>query len=195
MADGLLSNESAIEFFKHEVEDAMARQHLKTSDWTSYYVVNLLATFAAGDRRPSAALDDEALGLRLARALQAEGSAQREALRRVGDHSLFLVGFFSDSLSNRLVDVDYYISLGGSAYGHLASRDEEAFADVFGEIAEKFVPLVDVLADISDRASIGTNRDLLRLYGRWVQTGSPRHGNLLTEMGILPSLSAPTRPQ
>ena len=35
MADGLLSNESAIEFFKHEVEDAMARQHLKTSDWTS----------------------------------------------------------------------------------------------------------------------------------------------------------------
>ena len=32
MADGLLSNESAIEFFKHEVEDAMARQHLKTSE-------------------------------------------------------------------------------------------------------------------------------------------------------------------
>ena len=87
------------------------------------------------------------------------------------------------------------ISLGGSAYGHLASRDEEAFADVFGEIAEKFVPLVDVLADISDRAAIGTNRDLLRLYDRWVRTGSPRHGNLLTEMGILPSLSSPTRPQ
>src|SRR6476660_615310 len=139
MADGLLSNESAIEFFKHLVEEAM--------------------------------------GVRLARALQAEGSAQREALRRVGDHSLFLVGFFSDSLSNRLVDVDYYISLGGSAYGHLANRDEEAFADVFGEI--------------SDRAAIGTNRDLLRLYDRWVRTGSPRHGNLLTEMGIMPSLAAP----
>ena len=60
MADGLLSNESAIEFFKHEVEDAMARQHLKTSDWTSYYVVNLLATFAV-DCRPSASLDDEPL--------------------------------------------------------------------------------------------------------------------------------------
>jgi len=194
MADGLLSNESAIEFFKHEVEDAMARQHLKTSDWTSYYVVNLLATFVA-DRGPSPALGDEALGVRLARALQSEGTAQREALRRVGDHSLFLVGFFSDSLSNRLVDVDYYISLGGSAYGRLANRDEEAFADVFGEMAEKFVPLVDVLADISDRASMGTNRDLLRLYDRWVRTGSPRHGNLLTEMGILPSLSAPTRPQ
>jgi hypothetical protein len=133
--------------------------------------------------------------VRLARALQAEGSAQREALRRVGDHSLFLVGFFADSLSNRLVDVDYYISLGGSAYGHLANRDEEAFADVFGEMAEKFVPLVDVLADISDRAAIGTNRDLLRLYDRWVRTGSPRHGNLLTEMGIMPSLAAPARPQ
>ena len=195
MADGLFSNESAIEFFKQEVEDAMARQHLKTSDWTSYYVVNLLASFVAADRGPSATPDEEPLGVRLVRALQAEGSAQREALRRVGDRSLFLVGFFPDSLANRLVDVDYYISLGGSAYGRLASREDDAFADVFGEMSEKFVPLVDVLADISDRTSVGNNRDLLRLYDRWVRTGSQRDCGLLTEIGLLPSLTAPTRPQ
>ena len=194
MADGLLSNESAIEFFKHEVEDAMARQRVRTSDWTSYYVVNLLATFVVADRGSSASLD-EPLGIRLARALQAESPAQREELRRVGDYSLFLAGFFADSLAKRLVDIDYYISLGGSAYGRLASRDDDAFADVFGEMSEKFVPLVDVLADISDRASLSSNRDLLRLYERWVKTGSARDGSLLTEKGILPSLSAPTRPQ
>ena len=195
MADGLLSNESAIEFFKHEVEDAMARRHVTTSDWTSYYVVNLLAAFVAPDRGSSTTLDAEPLGLRLARALRAEGTTQREALRRVGDHSLFLAGFFADSLANRLVDIDYYISLGGSAYGRLASRDDDAFAEVFGEMAEKFVPLVDVLADISDRSAVGTNRDLLRLYDRWVRTGSQRDGGLLTEMGLLPSSGAPTRPQ
>src|SRR5262245_53209196 len=119
MADGLLSNESPIEFFKHEVEDAMARQRVRTSDWTSYYVVNLLATFVAAERAAPASLDADPLGVRLARALQFEGSAQRDELRRVGDRSLFLVGFFADSLSKRLVDVDYYISLGGSAYGRL----------------------------------------------------------------------------
>jgi hypothetical protein len=191
MADGLLCNETPIEFFKRQVEVAMARQHVKTSDWTSYYVVNLLATFVA----TSGTLDDEPLGVRLARALQTDGSAQREELRRVGDHSLFLVGFFSDSLANRLVDVDYYISLGGSAYGRLASHDEDAFADVFAEMAKKFVPLVDVLADISDRAALGNNRDLLRLYERWVRTGSQRDGGLLIEKGLLPGLPGPDRPQ
>jgi hypothetical protein len=194
MADGLLCNESPIEFFKHEVEDAMARRHLKTSDWTSYYVVNLLATFVARERHDTTP-DDEPLGIRLARALHAEGNRQREALRNVGDHSLFLVGFFSDSLAKKLVDVDYYISLGGSAYGRLATCDDDAFADVFGEMSEKFVPLVDVLADISDRASLGTNRDLLRLYDRWMRTGSQRDGGLLTEMGLLPSFGGSSRLQ
>jgi hypothetical protein len=190
MADGLLSNESPIEFFKHEVEDAMARQHVRTSDWTSYYVVNLLATFIAADRASCASLDVDPLGVRLARALQAEGTMQRQELRHVGDRSLFVAGFFADSLTNRLVDVDYYVSLGGSAYGRLANRDDDAFAEVFGEMSEKFVPLVDVLADISDRASLGSNRDVLRLYDRWMRTGSQRDGGLLSEMGILPSLGS-----
>ena len=49
------------------------------------------------------------------------------------------------------MDLDYYIGLGGYAYSRLASHDD-AFADVFGELAEKFVPVVDVLSDISDRS-------------------------------------------
>ena len=91
-------------------------------------------------------------------------------------------GFFGDSLQRRLVDLDYYISLGGYAYSRLASHDD-AFADVFGELAEKFVPVVDVLSDISDR-SRSTNRDVLRLYERWVRTGSARDRALLVEKGL-----------
>ena len=47
MADGLLSNESPLEFFKAQVEGAMERQHLKTSVWTSYYIVQMLAGYVA----------------------------------------------------------------------------------------------------------------------------------------------------
>ena len=48
MADGLLSNESPLEFFKAQVEGAMERQHLKTSVWTSYYIVQMLTAYVAG---------------------------------------------------------------------------------------------------------------------------------------------------
>jgi hypothetical protein len=196
MADGLFCNESPVEFFKEQVECAMERQRLKTSPWTSYYVVNLLAGFVAPDRRlPLPGVETEPLGMRLVRALQAEGPTQREALRNVGDESLFLVGFFPDSLSRRLVDVDYYISIGGSAYGRLAASDDDAFGDVFAEMADKFVPLADVLADISDRASFGRNQDVLRIYERWLRTGSQRDGELLAERGVVANWSAPHRLQ
>jgi hypothetical protein len=193
MAEDLVRGESPLEFFKEQVEGAMERQRVKTSEWTAFYVVNLLAAFVT----PSGggASDDDPLGMRLVRALQADGVARRQGLKSVGDASLFLVGFFSDSLTRRLVDVDYYVSLGGSAYLRLAEYEDDAFADVFGEMAAKFMPLVDVLADISDRAALASNRDLLRLYDRWMRTGSHRDGNLLAEKGLVPAPSPPRRLQ
>ena len=150
MADELVRPASPVEFFKEQVEGAMARQHLHASDWTVYYLVNLLASYVSPARLDQMQAQ-EPLGLRLARALAAEGGPTRDDLRQIADNSLFLAGFFGDSLQRRLVDLDYYISLGGYAYSRLASHDD-AFADVFGELAEKFVPVVDVLSDISDRS-------------------------------------------
>jgi hypothetical protein len=181
MADELVRPASPVEFFKEQVEGAMARQHLHASDWTVYYLVNLLASYVSPARLDQVQ-GPEPLGLRLARALAAEGGPTRDDLRQIADNSLFLAGFFGDSLQRRLVDLDYYISLGGYAYSRLASHDD-AFADVFGELAEKFVPVVDVLSDISDR-SRSTNRDVLRLYERWVRTGSTRDRALLVEKGL-----------
>jgi hypothetical protein len=195
MADGLLSNESPLEFFKEQVEGAMERQHLKTSVWTSYYVVQMLTGYVTRRDHAASGVDDESLGVRLARALQADGALQREELRTVGDSSLFLVGFFADSLNRRLADIDYYISLGGSAYGRLAQADDEAFADVFGEMASKFVALTDVLAEVSERAALNRNTDLLRVYERWLRTGSHRDSGWLAEHGIVPNRSVTQRLQ
>ena len=66
---------------------------------------------------------DEPLALRLGRALGSGGLEQRARLRYLGDFSLFTSGFFSDSLSRRAVDVDYYVSMGEFAYGSLSRRD------------------------------------------------------------------------
>jgi hypothetical protein len=182
MADPVFRSESPLEFFRLQVDAAMRRQRLHASQWTVYYIVNLLASFVT--RTGADGADDETpLGVRLARALAVDDGQSREDLRRIADQSLFVAGFFGDSLQRRLVDVDYYISLGGFAYGRLAARDVDAFADVFGELAEKFVPVVDVLSEISDR-SRSSNRDLLRVYERWLRTGSRRDRNLLSERGL-----------
>jgi hypothetical protein len=191
MAEGLVRNQSPTEYFRELVESALEHQQVSVRELTSFYVVNLLTGFVHLDR--SAAADDQPLGVRLALALQTAGAAQRDGLRRVGDLSLFISGFFSDSLKRRLVDVDYYIQVGECAYGSLARQGGASHGDVFDELAEKFAPLVDVLGEVSERTGLTSDTDLLRLYERWLRTRTRRSGDLLVARGIVPNSSISTR--
>jgi len=190
VAEPLLQTQSSLEFFKERVEAACERQKLAPQPLTSYYIVSLLDEFTHLGRGASAEamLCNEPLGVRLARALQSGGVDQRTGLKQVGDLSLFISGFFSDSLRRRLVDVDYYATLGGYAYGSLGSTSD-ILSPIFAELAEKFSCFVDVLADISERTSLTSDSDLLRIYEKWLRTGSRRNGDLLVEKGIVPNES------
>ncbi len=185
----LLREQAPAEYFKELVDSALARQRVQAGDLTAYYLVNLLCQFVRPDAGGANALDAEPLAVRLTRALQTGGSEQRARLRSLGDFSLFMSGFFSDSFRRRPVDVDYYVSMGAYAYGSLSRRDEDTFAEVFGELANKFVGFMDVLADISERTAVSSSADLLRLYEKWLRTGSPREGKRLVNRGIVPNAS------
>lgn len=189
--DAVLREQTPTEYFKELVESALARQHLQAGDLTEYYLVNLLCQYV---RLDAAAHADhgEPLAVRLARALQTGGSEQRARLRSLGDFSLFTAGFFPDSLTRRHVDVDYYVSMGAYAYGSL-SRAEDAFREVFGELSRKFVGFSDVLADVSERTALTSNHDVLRIYEKWLRTGSVRDGQRLIERGIVPNSSVGKR--
>jgi len=191
MGEAVFRGESAVEYFKQLVDDALTHQQIAASELTEFYVVNLLAGFL---QRPAA--DAEPLALQLARALDAGGAQQRLSLRQIGDLSLFISGFFADSLRRKLVDVDYYVLIGGYAYGSLSRVESAAFSPVFAELAEKFVAFVDVLGEVSERTLCSSsNADLLRLYERWLQTGSRRSAQLLVERGVIPNASVKTRVQ
>jgi hypothetical protein len=186
MTDAVVRRESASEYFKELVEGALAHQRIAAGELTSFYVVNLLTGFL---QRP--AEDDETpLAFRLADALDAAGMRQRASLKQIGDFSLFVSGFFADSLNRKHVDVDYYVSIGGTAYTALSRHETDTFSPVFAELADNFVRFVDVLSEVSERASLGSNVDLLRLYERWLKTGSRRSGQLLAERGVVPTLTA-----
>jgi hypothetical protein len=187
----MVRRESAVEYFKELVDAALARQNIGAGELTAYYVVQLLAGFL---ERPSGdAAGGAPLACQLARALERAGPQQRASLKQVGDVSLFVSGFFSDSLRRTLVDVDYYVCIGGCAYGALSRQTEDTFSTVFAELAGNFVGFVDVLSEVSERSSCGSNTDLLRLYERWLRTGSPRSGQLLIERGVVPNASFRSR--
>lgn len=175
--------EHATPYFRELVESALARQRLTTTEDVAFYIVHLLASFL----RRSADEDSGPLAVRLAQALGSDGVRQRAGLKAIGDESLFVSGFFSESLQRGVVDVDYYVAIGGAAYNALGRQETDVCSPVFAELARKFVGFVDVLADVSERTSCGSNADLLRLYEKWLKTGSPRSAQLLTEKGVVPS--------
>jgi hypothetical protein len=162
---------------------------VRAGDLTEWYLVNLLCQYVRVDASPHYAEDGQPLGLRLVRALESGGFEQRVRLRGVGDVSLFMSGFFSDSFTRRSVDIDYYRSLGERAYASLSRSEDEAFAEVFAELSRKFVGFMDVLADISDRTSLASATEVMRIYEKWLRTGSERDGQRLVERGILPNHS------
>lgn len=181
------------EFFRDSLDEALANQSVEAADQTSHYIVNLLTLYSRADALFDTADDRRGLkplAFMLADALESPSLRERErSLQRLGDVALFMAGFFAHSFSRKLVDVDYYISMGGGAYGHLSetmqvSPGGAAFRMVFAELAEKFQRFVDVLNDVAEMARTTTPSDALRWYEIWLRTGSPRAAAKLRELGI-----------
>ncbi len=128
----------------------------------------------------------------MADAVDARTATERNfSLQRVGDVALFIAGFFADSLAHKLVDLDYYIYMGGNAYGSLSEEIRgttrgKALAAVYRELARKFQILVDVLNEVRDGARQSSDIDVLRTYEIWLRTGSKRAAELLRQNGVVP---------
>lgn len=191
----LLAVTNLREFFHDSIQTALRQQRVEVDDHTEHYVVNVLTNFARSeqlyDQTPEG-VRLKPLALMLADAAEAPTTQRREeALRRLGDVSLFVAGFFAQSFARKLIDVDYHIAMGGRAYGTLAetmrgSIRGQVFATVFLELAQKFQRLVDVLNEVAEMAYQHTDKDILRLYEIWLKTGSPRAYNILRRLGVEP---------
>jgi hypothetical protein len=186
----LVRRESLVEFFQSLVDDALTHQGLRALDLTRYYIVQLLAARTRRDGDAGSRASEEPLALWYARAVESGGSRQRAELRGLADHALFVSGFFSDSLSRSVVDVEYYASFGGYAYQQLSALETDSLAPAFAELGRRFLAFADVLTEVSEQSALTSDRDLLRLYERWIQYGSRRNGERLLRRGITPSSQA-----
>ena len=181
------------DFFRELITEALDHQKMVVQPETEFYLVNLLNQFMTTEklypRDGAGSVREEPLALMVKDALeQPQPRAQSAMFRHIGDVSLYVGGYFQDSLNRKLVDVDYYIDMGGAAYQRVAVRsDEEVLRAVYQELANKFGSFVEVFAEVSDKTSPRTEKDLLRLYELWVRTRSGRAAKALQEAGILPN--------
>jgi hypothetical protein len=170
---------SVDEFFHEVVTDALSVVDLDASEPASWYLVGLLGDMTR------VRLTDEPLGPKLAQA-PVDAGERVKTLKQVGDQSLYVAGFFAESLSRSLVDVDYYVGIGQNAYAQLARSlgAQRTLTDVYEELAEKFPQFVDVLTQVRKRVDFATP-DVGRLYEIWMRPRDEWIEKKLRALGVL----------
>jgi hypothetical protein len=189
VSERILVGKTAHEWFREMVADALSHRRLEVQEVTEFYLVNLLAGFLGRERLfvedDDGTVRAEPLALILLRALQSDRRTRAAQLKRLGDTALFVSGFFGDSLARSTVDLDYYIAMGGRAYGTLAETERGPGLDgLYGELSERFGQFVDLFAEIAELSDLRSNRGLVRLYERFLATRDARVAKLLQERGV-----------
>ncbi len=177
---GVIPHASVSEFFHDVITEAIQRNRVSASKLAESYLVGLLSEFACSQ------ITNKPLSLLL---VGNHGPGERiRALKEVGDTSLYVTGFFADSLEKKLVDVDYYIGLGKSAYGQLAHhlQQSKSIRVVYEELADKFPGFVEVLAEVRSQVNVASG-DLVSMYQQWQQTRSEWIENRLRSLGVIVS--------
>ncbi len=190
---------SVTEYFQQQVEQALCNQRVEADGLVSTYLVDLLAGFLRSESlyaEEDEDLKEKPLALVYAKALTSLAGVRIRLLKYLGDFSMFFSGYFSESFQRKVIDVDYLISMGEVAYEKLhiclqGQREDPALSSLFLDLSARFTTYVDVLSEISEEDRTHTARDLLRLYEKWLKTGSARTADQLRRQGILPNETLP----
>ena len=177
-------------FFSELLDAAIRNQHLDISDSAKVYLIDLLSRNAVNNelilKDPKCPYADKPISIVFQQSLAEPITQRREMLKYVGDYSLYIGGYFNESLNRKIIDVGYYIAIGGQAFGNLSNiAGSSQFSSLYYELFIKFSSLVDVLIEVSFDTFMTKATDILRLYDRWIQTGSKVLERKLIEKGII----------
>jgi len=107
------------------------------------YLVFTLMRFAKNSQ-----LNAKALALDYLSSHHLPDNLRNEQLRDIGDQCLLVSGLFPQSAEKRLVGAGYYVDLGRSAYHHISTVTQKGIAELYRQLAESFVLLMDLLQTI-----------------------------------------------
>lgn len=182
---------STREYFNDVVQEAISARKMVTFPLAKSYIVSVLENYVHTNnlfdaQTENGKLTRETLAETFLKAQNAHSSVKIELLKKLGDVSLYISGFFGDSLSRKIVDVDYYMDMGEVAYGTLAHEiKEDTSRKVFEDFSKRFVEYVDLLTTISQKTFVQNDESILRLYEKYLKTGSELAREMLEEKGIV----------
>lgn len=178
-------NPNLFDWFHGRVKDAHRATAVDLSTDSELYLASLLVERARADRIEPAETTLVELHARASRSPPAE---QVRTYREIGDRSLYVVGYFEESLSRSTVSPGYYCDMGSAAYARVDQVFKRFFANafdgVFDELAQQFRDCVRVLRAVR-RASDDEPDLLMRLYRQWMETGSDEIAERLRAHGLV----------
>ncbi len=182
--------QSGADYFNHLVKQGVEKRGVEVGNHIIQYLAKMLTHYVDARNLHEPEFDDQGnrnpqtLAELWLTAQNAEPTTQKELLKKLGDRTLYISGFFSESLNRSLVDLDYYHSMGVSAYKTLASHSNSNLKLIFEEMSTRFLDFVEVLVVISHDAFVSTDKGILRLYETYLRTGSNLAKQKLETLGV-----------
>ena len=167
-------------FFKEILDTAIEKRRVEISQKVAFYLLDILRLGLKKDLR----FDAETT---IKRYEAAFGSMEPESFRAIGDSALIIAGIWWQSLSRKILDIDFYIKLGRLSYQREAEKQKN-LTELFEELSENFDKSVNILMEATRCISEAnmTNRDLLRIYEVWLETHNAFLEEKLRSYGINP---------
>lgn len=148
-------------YFNDALLDAIKKDHIELSTPSFKYIIKLLTS-------QNNSLDT-LLFNHYKCSIESSGTARFYALKRLGDTSLFLSGFFTKYVETT-AGLGYYIDMGCMAYRQASLIDEFA---IMHELSDKFCVLVGALNTVSLSTTIGQQQSINQL----LELNSRAHDN------------------
>ncbi|MFK7861762.1 MAG: hypothetical protein AB8B64_23300 [Granulosicoccus sp.] len=179
-------------FFKERIESAVEKHSINGHEDTLWYLTQLLCNYS----RTHAFLDNN--GTRAALTPLAEYYRQaiesssmherRQLLQRMGDVAIVVSGLFSGALNRKAIGVDYYISMGETAYSTLADESSRSSRDrslqgIFEALANDFSDYVVAISEVPIKPD--EPKDLMTLIDDWHANRHPATARKLRTQGVV----------
>jgi hypothetical protein len=188
----VLVEDNLFSFFFDQVRSAREVRGTDVREHTEFYLVSLLTHFGRspnlfevnGER-----VDERPLAIRLLESRRSGSTGNRlRDLKQLADSTLYVLGFFSQSLRRSTVNMRYYAGLAESAYGDLAviTRGRASGVDdsAFSELSHRFGDCVEIISEVAHRGR-QEDSDILTLYRQWLETGDEILARRLRGLGIV----------
>ena len=165
MAKRFILDSSELAQWHSLVHDAERDYGCQLDENMQSYLVFTLMRFARDQQ-----LNSKALAIDYLNSQRLPHNLRSEKLRDIGDQCLLVCGLYPQTAEKRQVGAAYYVDLGRSAYHHISTVTQQGIAELYHQLSESFILLMDLLQTIRQYSAPAMQP--IAAMELWQKTGS-----------------------